>query len=479
MTQKQRSLALLGGVLVVAGALGLYAWFGVFQTGKAKDEAKSVSDTLFSFKKEQVKKLVVSSHGQVVEANLTDTGWDIVSPVKTAGDRLAFDTITEKLAGLKQKRDIGEQSALTQYGLAAPKVSVTATLDDGTTHELQIGADNSYDGTVFARVGDSKRVSILEASVKFPLDKGLFELRDKRVFAFEDSQLKHLDVAVSGFAYGLDHTPDNKWKLTAPVAMDADAQRAGQILTALKNLRATRFASDQASQADLTRYALDKPTITVQLTLDKDQQETLTFSEQKEGTAEHTYVKVASQPFIAEVGPQIEKDLMASLSDLRDKTILSFDTAAVKGFQFQAGTEKFEVRKTGGGGDAGPEAWTLAGGASGAGKKWKLSALASALHDLKGTSIVSENADAKALAAAGLDQPAKEVTVLGDGDSVLGKLLVGKTEAAKINVKAAGSNRIYLIDAFKVSNLPATPADVAETPPTPPAGAGSPAPATP
>jgi hypothetical protein len=129
--------------------------------------------------------------------------------------------------------------------------------------------------------------------------------------------------------------------------------------------------------------------------------------------------------------------------------------------------EKFEARKKGGG-DAGPEEWTLGGpaaGTTGAGKKWKLSAIASSLHDLKGSSIVSEKADAKALAAAGLDKPGKTVTVLGEGDAVLGKLLIGKTDGAKVNVQLEGSPRVFLIDGFKVSNLPATPADIAEAPP--------------
>ncbi len=475
MTQKQRSLALLGGVFAFAVALGLYGWFGVFQAQKAKDEAKNASDTLFTFKKEQVKKLTVQSHGQSVEATASDSGWEIQAPLKVRADKLAFDQIVDKLAGLKQKRDIGEQSGLSEYGLDAPKVKVAATLEDGSTHELSIGKDNSYDGTVFAKTSDSPRVSILEASVKFPLDKGFFELRDKRVLVFEDAQVKHLDVAIPGFAYGLDRSADGKWKLTVPAAMDADGQKAAQILNALKNLRATRFASDQASQPDLIRYGLDKPQVTVQLQLDlpdkKDTQATLTFSQVKEGTADHTYVKSAEQPFIAEVAGQVIKDLTVTLGDLRDKTVLSFDANAVKAFKFEAGAERFEARRSGGD-DAGPEAWTLMPGAGAPpvpAKKWKLSALASTLHDLKGTAILSEQADAKVLAAHELEKPSKIITILGEGDAVLGKLLVGKTDGTKVAVKADGSPRVFQVDAFKVASAPSNAADLAETPPPAPA----------
>ncbi len=466
MTQKQRMLALLGGVVALAAALGLYSWFGIYQAGVAKKKAQDVEDTLFNFKKEQVKKIAVTSNGQTVEGTLQDQEWTIDRPIKTAADKFTFDSIADKLAGLKQKRDIGNQTDLAQYGLQPPRTKVVATLDDGKTAELDLGSDNSYDGTLYAKRGDDARVSILEAAIKTTFDKGLFELRDKRIVTFSDGDLRHIDVAMPEVVYGLDRVSEGHWMVTAPTPMVADSQRCQQIMTSLEHLRAIRFAADDATQADLTRFGLDKPTGTVEIALDKNVQRTLTFSAQKEGSTDHVYVKVADQPFIAEVAASALKDMAVTLADLRDKTILSFDQDQVKGFRFQVGTQSFEAWRQAAG-DAGAESWSLAetpdGGRAPA-KKWKLTSLSSSLHDLKGTSLVTEKADAAAMLKAGLTNPAKVITILGTSGQVLGKLVVGKTEDNKVNVELEGSPKIFLVDAFKLNNVPNSPADIVDIP---------------
>ena len=477
MTQKQRSLALLVGVFLLAASIGGYAWFGVYQVEQTKQRKQEASDTLFGFKKEQVQTLSVTAKGQTVEASRHGQEWTIDRPIKTAGDNFALDTIADKLAGLKQKRDIGEQSNLADYGLDNPKIKVVATLDNGSRAELDIGGDNAFDNTIYAKREGSQRVAIVDSSTKFPLDKGLFDLRDKRVLSIEDADLKHLDVATPLFAYGLDHQPDGKWMVTSPEVMPADSARSAQILSAIRSLRALRFAADQASQADLVRFGLDKPSHTVKIQLGKNTQRTLTFATIKDGTTEHAYVKVADEPFIAEVSTSILKDLDATLVDLRDKTIFNFDTALVQQVKFTAGSESFEARKQTVG-DASAESWVLVGGAAGPAKKWKLTSLLSALHDLKGSSILSEKASTADLAKAGLDKPLKTITVVGDANHVLAKLLIGKTDQSKTYVMADGSPRLFQVEAYKVSNAPSTPTDLIEAPPAVATDAGLTGPST-
>src|SRR5208337_3935513 len=142
-----------------------------------------------------------------------------------------LDAIVDKLAGLKQKREVTAPGDPASYGPDKPRVVVVATLSDGKTAELDVGADNSYDGTLYARRAGDSRVSIVEASLRPTLDKTTFDLRDKRLFVFEEGDLKHLDVAAGKNAYGLERSDDGKWSLTAPQQLPADAMRASQIAT--------------------------------------------------------------------------------------------------------------------------------------------------------------------------------------------------------------------------------------------------------
>ncbi len=471
MTQKQKILSMLAVTASLAAALGSYAWFGVYQKGEAEAKAKDQADTLFSFKKDDVKQFVVTAKGEtttvVRDGTGKDAGWRIASPIQTDAENLSVDALVDKVAGLKRKRSAGTPSDLAQFGLGKPRVQIVLTLESGKTEELDVGDDNPFDGTIFAKRGGDGEVEICEGGLKYPLEKGLFDLRDKRVFDFDDAQLQKLDVATPGLAYGLEKSGE-EWKLDAPIQAKADAQKVTQISSALKNLRATRFASEQASEADLQRFGLDHPGYTVQLTLGKEMAEkTLILSAQKEGGQEHVYAKQASQAWVAEVPSTILKDLDASVMDLRDKTILSFKQADARGLAFTAAKGTFTVERKQHSADGGvsQDDWTITSPTLGPAKRWKLSSLLSTLETLKGASIVSEKATAADLANDGLDKPVKTATVFGDGGKELAKLLVGKTAGSKVYAKSAADDRVFEVDSYRFSQLPNDVSDLAEAPP--------------
>jgi hypothetical protein len=478
MTQKQRSLVTLATLLVIGALVGVYAWFGVYRPGKQEEAAKEKTDTLFDFKKEEVLKLSVTARGETTEAErpapspATDGGpapvseWRIVSPVHTSGDSANLDAIVEKLSGLKQKREVKAPDKLAAYGLDKPRAKVAATLVGGKSVELDLGADNTYDGTLYAHKAGDDRVSILEASVRPPLDKTTFDLRDKRLFVFEESDVKHLDVATGKNAYALERSEDGQWKLTAPQQMPADATKSGQIAGSLRGLRAVRFVTDQATQDDLVRYGLSKPAATVEMVIGHNpEQKTLVFGDVTEGGIHHVYAKRAELPYVAEVPATILKDLDQTTADLRDKTILSFDPAQVVGLRFSIGGATFEARKVAAADGGAGEAWRLVGPNEGPAKKWRLAALVTFLHDLKGSSIVSDHASDADLEKEGLKAPTRTVTVLGSGDRVLAELLIGKDDAGKTFLKAREVPRVFQLETSRLSQIPPNALDLAETPP--------------
>jgi hypothetical protein len=485
MTQKQRSLTTLAVIVVIAGAFGAYAWFGVYQSGKQEEAAKERTDTLFDFKKDDVQRLSVTAQGETTEAERTpsvgggDAGatareWRIVAPIHAGGDAATLDAVAEKLAGLKQKREIKAPGDLASYGLDKPRIKVVATLSDGKTAELDIGADNTYDGTIYAKKVGDERVSILEASVRPPLDKSTFDLRDKRLFAFEESALERLDVASGKSVYALERSTDGQWKLTAPIQLPADTAKANQVANAVRGLRAVRFATEQSSGQDLARYGLSKPVATVEMVLANDpQQKTVVLGEVTEGDTHHVFAKRPELPYVAEVSAGILKDLDQSLTDLRDKTVLSFDPAQVAGLRFTLGSAPpFDAKKIAAA-DGGFESWQLGAPSPGPAKKWRLAALLTWLHDLKGSSIAAEQASDSQLENDGLKPPKKVVSVLGSGDRVIAELFVGSDEGGKTFLKSAVRPLVFQVDTSRLSQLPADAQDLAEPPPAGDGGIGS------
>jgi hypothetical protein len=470
MSQKQKTLMTLAVVAAVAAAFGSYAWFDVYQKGVAEQKKKDEQNTLFSFKKDDVKKIVVTAKGETTTLEREGASdWKITAPIQTAADKMPVDAIVDKLAGLKRKRGVEGAPDLKEYGLATPRIKIMLTLEGGKTAELDVGDDNPYDGTLFTKTGDSSGVDICEGALKYPLDKSLFDLRDKRVFEFDDNELSHLDVVTPKLAYSLARNSSSDWKIVSPVQEKADAAKSQQLAASLKNLKATRFAAELATADDLKKYGLDHANFTVNVTLGKEAaQKTLVIADVHEGSQEHVYVKRAADPWIAEVPSSIVKDLDLTVADLVDKTVLAFKQEDAVSLLFTIGpnlsfgADRHRTKIDGG---FGQDSWTMSAPAIGDAKRWKASSILSTLETIKGSTIVAEKPTQAQLVAYGLLLPDKTATVIGEGGKTLAKLLVGKTEKnKKVYVKSDASPRVYEVDSFRLAQLPTGVTDLQDAP---------------
>src|SRR5207248_3493367 len=146
------------------------------------------------------------------------------------------------------------------FGIEQPKLEVAVKLDDGKEQGLQIGTDNSFDNTLYAKkLGDST-VRVIDAYQKTALEKTAFDLRDKKVAHLDDAaELKRIDVAGVKSPYVLEKD-GTTWKVNGAAA---DAGAADRVASALKSLRATAVAAEKAGS--LKEFGLDKPKATVKL----------------------------------------------------------------------------------------------------------------------------------------------------------------------------------------------------------------------
>jgi hypothetical protein len=484
MNQKQKTLTLLGVMLAVLLVAGSYAWFGVYQVENKKQQEKEKTDVLLPFPASAIEALTITAGPETTSVVRDHDSFRITSPLKTAADKSTVEGVASRLAGLKIVRAIGDQKDLKAYGLENPRLRISITLgatlgvDGGAatpagSYEFDLGDDNTYDGTIFAKLASSPRVVVVENGVKAAITKTLFDLREKRVLPFEQPNLKHLDVATPKLAYALDHVGEGQWKLTAPIADTADTTKANQIATALSTLKAIRFATEVASQEDLKRYGLDHPSDTVQLTLGGEGgQKTLVLAQITDGKTPHAYAKRAEDSWIAEVPLNIFKDLEVQLMDLRDKTVLVFEPTDAKALRFTNGGAPFEAKREmvkPPDGGAAFDSWTLEASAKGTAKRWKLSGLLSNLKNLKGATIAADPATPAQLTQFSLDKPMKTATVLGEGGKPLAVLEVGKSVDNKTYVRSAGSQRVYQVDSYRLGDLPNAVEDLADVPPPTPA----------
>ncbi len=467
MKQTTRTLVGLLALVVVAGAIaGAALWTGKDEEKKA--EAKEKSEKLFDFDKAHVKELRLSKDGQLVaRLEKADKGWKLVQPVQAEADDGAVDSLLGSLSTVKQKKDLAGEKDLKTYGLDHPKLEAAVKLDDGKEQGLQIGVDNSFDNTLYAKKLGDDTVRVIEAWSKSSFEKTAFDLRNKKVARLDDAaEIKRIEVTGTKTPYTLEKD-GTVWKLNGAAA---DGAAADRVASAVKTLRATAVAAESGSPRE---FGLDSPKASVKLSVTSGKDtftRTVLIGQAKSGAVtQKTYAKRDDSPVIYEVDKQVLADVDKQPFDLQNKEMVKLDREAVRKVVFETPSGKVEVTRVknappdGGFAD---EAFTVVAPKQGPAKKWKISSALYAISSLRAAAFEGPVPQQKDLAKYGLDKP-KTATVLGDGDKVLARVRVGAEKDGKRYVLADGFDKLGRVEKSTVDDWPWTVADALDTPPAP------------
>jgi hypothetical protein len=181
--------------------------------------------------------------------------------------RWSVDGLLGTLENLRMESVAAEEAeSLGPYGLDRPLRSVHLVLSDGTTRTLEIGgpAGGEDEGKVHAREKDSTLVAVIPGALVADLEKGMGELRAKKLLEVATYDTLGFDVVSAGATKtytkstvesedGLDKT---QWKRTAPDEADLETTTVEDALFKLGGVEILEFV-DRPS--DLAAYGLDGP----------------------------------------------------------------------------------------------------------------------------------------------------------------------------------------------------------------------------
>lgn len=481
LTQKQRSLLSLASLGLVASLAGVVAYLGIFKREEAEKQQKEQREKLFEFDKAKVKSLSVFAKGQTTELVKEGEVWKITSPIKTDADKVTVDSILDRVANLKHKAVIeAKPEDPGKYGLKNPAIRIVAAVEGGATIHLAGGEENEFDGSSYVQRGQDPAILHAEGALKWALEKDAFDLRDKRVLAFEDADVKRIEVKAPKIGYTLEKA--DKWKLLPPVSvLDAAAKKpntwrtvalapglaeeatVNRVTAGLRNLRATKFVEESAP--DLKNYGLDKPRAEAVLMVGAGNARRSVFIGQvDEGGTKKTWARRGEAGWVAEIGDTVIEDLDRPLLDLRDKTVLPFDRDKVAAVTFVAGGQSIQVEKKAvpDGGLEG-DAWTISAPKQAEAKKWKMSNVLWTLQSLKASAFADEKP--KDLAKFGLDKPSRSVTLLGADGKELGTIKFGNDVGANVYAVSTSDPRVVEVEKSRLSDVPSALADIEEPAP--------------
>jgi hypothetical protein len=202
----------------------------------------------------------------------TDAGdWAFTKPLATRAGRWSVDGLLGTLENLRMDSVAAEPAeSLKPYGLDRPKRSVHLVLSDGTTRTLEIGAPagEEDEGKYHAREKGSSLVAVVPGAIVTDLEKGMGELRAKKLLEVATYDTKGFDVGAGDTTWsytkstvegddGLDKT---QWQRTSPDEAELATTEVEDVLFELGGVEIVEFVDEPA---DLASYGLDAPLLRV------------------------------------------------------------------------------------------------------------------------------------------------------------------------------------------------------------------------
>jgi hypothetical protein len=453
-------------LLLVLAALGAYVYWVELPHEKREAEQKQ----LLTFDKDKVATITLEYPDHAIAlARDADKHWRLVKPIEAPADDAAANNLVTAVADTQVTRtldDVGDK--LASYGLEPPEAVIKLGLEGGSElPAVKVGKTTQVGFSAYVQKDDEKSVRIAGGALHTGVKKELKDLRDKSVLAFDEAQVKKLTLARPEGGVTVERQGDGDvWRITAPGPYPADASEVRALLASIRGIRAEDFPSD-APDADLKRYGLDQPRLTISVVAGKEeaQQTLLIGATHEEGQKKTVYAKRAERPTVYALPEYALKNADKDLATLRDKTVLAFDKEkAAKLVVTRKDGAGFTLVKHDG-------AWHLDAPGEGAERGPAMTRFLEDVAALKGNTIVDEHATD--LAKYGLATPDLTIAINGESGAALGTILGARgTAPDDAHLSAAGSGIVYGVKPFVYDRIDKKPTDFRTPPATPvPSGA--------
>jgi hypothetical protein len=414
---------------VVVAGLGAYLW--LYELPQAEKEAKK--EKLVAVAKDAVTGVTLAYPDRTLELVKQDGKWRLVKPVDAPADETAVQGVLGAVVDGEVQKSLDEvPQDLGPFGLATPSVTVTLAVEEGAAPPpVKVGKNTTIGAKTYVRRGDEPKILLAASSLQFAVTKQAKDLREKQIVAFQDDQVKKVEILrEDGKNTTLVRKDADAWVIE-PGGLPADLTEVRSYLSSVRSARAIDFPDD--APADLAKYGLGAPRLTVRVTTGTDadaQTSALVFGgETTVNSAKQIYAKRDDAAPVYTVGDWAFRSLNKTTDELRDKSILGFDPARVHDLRIERRDGVVALGRTDGG-------WRVEGAGD---KKSNESAITRFLDDvreLRGSDVAAEPPGD--LARFGLDAPDLRVVLTDKDKQALGAVLAAKKDGKHYVMRADG-----------------------------------------
>ena len=284
MKRGKKLLAMLAALVLIICVFVLVTALNPNDT----DESGTAYQTVFKLDPEKVTN-IAWNYSDAVSFTKTENGWVNDADSVFPADKAVLEAMLKALTEVGASKTIENPEDLDQYGLQYPFCSITVTAD-GTTYNLAIGDQNSFNGERYFSMGDGNVYMVKDEIA------ANFNFGPEGVLLMETipemSDITALKVTTKSRSYEIVYEKDSDKAYSSHYTwfMDdkiLDTENTLKLLSVLQDLE-WRSCPDY-NATDLTQYGLDAPEVVA----------TVTYS----GTT-----------FVLELGKEVEKGVYARLA---------------------------------------------------------------------------------------------------------------------------------------------------------------------
>ncbi len=372
--------------------------------------------------------------------------WAIIKPIGADADQTAANNLARAIADCQLVRTVDDKPAdLAPFGLVNPSSTVTITTFDGKTMPgIEIGKTTPIGFNAYIKTTDKPAVMLTQAAFQSGMNKTLAELRDRDLMTFKAEDVQKVMLTKDdGTMIEIDRDGDH-WKVVKPAPYKADDTVVREAISELVNSKVADFITDTPS--DVAKYGLEKPHATITVYLKDGSQQSLLFGfKQTESGKDGIYVRRGERAPVYTVHEYVMSGVNRSLLDFRDKTVFSFDPAAVDSVSVKESGDQFTIKRAAGG------KWDITeGGKTSPGDVAAVERLLDQIRDLKGNSIVAD--PMPSFMPFGMNAPAIDITLTGKDGKEIGEIKLSKISITPTTAPGPGEQAGPRTDYYATSS---------------------------
>jgi hypothetical protein len=312
---------LLAAAIILAALSGGVYWSNKHKAEEEKKPLPDAAPKILTISEDQIKEVKLAKKDQepLVLSRAGGT-WELTAPKPMAADQEAVTPLVSSLSSLVSDRLIDDKSGdLTGYGLANPSETITITKKDGKTETLFLGDDTPTQSGTFVKLASDPRIFTIASYTKTSLDKGLKDLRDKRMLTFNSDKITRLTL--NAIEFGKSGPTD--WQVLKPKPLRADGAQVDELVRKLKEAKIDTSVSEEDSKKAQTGFASGAKLATATVT-DPSGTQTLEVRSAGKDKDKVYYAKSSAVEGVWKVPNDLGDLSGKTLDDFRNKKLFDF-----------------------------------------------------------------------------------------------------------------------------------------------------------